>query len=162
MKIVLYGSGILAVGLAFCWAVGLVEFTYLNVVPNEPLRHPCKVTELNDTNMVLESGDIVGFRPRYTSYSDLSNQLVRSDFEVDIEPTKGRLDIYVRRYSKFRDTVPPFTIPLIRKTVGRKHRELVAFGVYVSTNSQPDGAANRSRPIRSETNRAAAAAGPGR
>jgi len=59
--------GILVAGLAICWAAGLVEFTYPNVVPNEPL-----------------------------SLSVLSKQ----------------------------------------SQVGRTHRKPLAFGIYVSTNSQ--------------------------
>jgi hypothetical protein len=162
--------GILAVGLALCWAVGLVEFTYLNVVPNEPLQHPRKVQVIDGTNMVLESGEMISFWPSDSSdrskeelYLEISNMVSHSDFQIDIETNKaGSLDILVRRYRKFRDTVPPFVIPIVRETVGRQRRGVVAFGAYTPMSSQPNGAANRSQPARSETNRASAAAGSGR
>ena len=151
---------ILLLGLAICWAAGLVEFTYANVVSNEPLLHPRKVKQFNGTNMVLESGEIIALLPRYSSersaeeiYADLSNQVSRSDFEVDLQPTKGdRVGIYVRRLRKFRDSAPPFTIPIIRQTVGRKYRQQIALGIYVTANGQ-NGVANGSQSIRSDTNR---------
>lgn len=154
MKTAICVLGILAIGLALCWTAGLVEFTYLNVVQNEPLQHPRKVEVIDGTNMVLENGEMVSFWPSDSSdrskeelYSEISNLVSRSDFQVDIETNKaGSLAILVRRHRKFRDTVPPFVIPLVRETVGRQRRGVVAFGAYRSTNSQPNGAANPSQP----------------
>jgi hypothetical protein len=122
---------------------------------------------LDGTNMVLESGEILALLAPYSSerssdeiYLDISNQVSRGDFEVDVDPKSGgRAEIYVRWPRKFRDSSPPFTIPLIRKTVGRKYKKAVAFGTYLSTNSQPSGAANGSQPVRSETNSTSSAAG---
>jgi hypothetical protein len=137
--------GILFVCLAICWEAGFVEFTYPNVVPNEPLLHPLKVRQLDGTNMLLENGQILALSPLHSSdrstdeiFLDVSNQVRRSDFEVDVERKNGeRVEVYVRWPRKFRDSVPPFTIPIIRETVGRKYRKPLAFGTYVNTNSQP-------------------------
>jgi hypothetical protein len=157
----------IAIGFAICWAAGIVEFTYPNIVPNEPLLCPQKVSRLDGTNMILESGDVIALLPRHPSersageiYSDISNQVVRSGFEVDVEPKgKDRVEVFVRHPRKFRDTVPPFTVPLFRQTVGKMYREAVALGMYVIPNSQQDGAAKGSQPIPSETNSMSSAAG---
>ena len=169
MKIAALIFGILVLGLAICWAAGLVEFTYPNVVPNEPLLHPQRVRSLDGTNIVLESGEVLALSPTHSSERspeeislDISNQLSRGGFEVDLDSKSGgRAEIYVRWPRKFRDSVPPFTIPIVRETVGRKYRKAVAVGTYIGTNSQPSGAANRSQPVGSETNRASASAGSG-
>ena len=170
MKTVALIVGILVVGLAICWAAGLVEFTYPNAVPNEPLLRPQKVRSLDGTNMVLESGEIIALSPRYSSERsgeevslDISNQVSRGGFEVDVAPKSGgRVEVFVRWPKKFRDSAPPFTIPIVPETVGRKYRKSVAFGTYLGANSQPDGAANWSQPVPSETNRTSATAGSGR
>lgn len=128
--------------IAICWAAGLVEFSYVHVVPNEPLHQPRKVQRLDGTNMVIEGGEIIGLRPKYSSersdheiLSDISNLVSRSDFQVDVEQRGGgTLEVFVRRPSKFRDCLPPVTLPLIRETVPRYRREAVAFGVFISTN----------------------------
>jgi len=160
--------GVLVLGLAICWAAGLVEFSYPNVVPNEPLLHSQKVRSLVGTNMVLESGEIIALSPRYASERsseeislDISNQVSRGGFEVDVEPKRGgeRVEIYVRWLRKFRDSAPPFTISVIPETVGRKYRKAVAFGTYLGTNSQPSGAADGSQPFSSVTNGTSGAAG---
>lgn len=161
---------ILAVALAVCWFAGFVEFTYPHVVPNEPLLHPQKVAAIDGTNIVLESGEIIALWLAHSSERsleeispDLSNQVSRSDFEVDVDPRKGeRVEIYVRWPRKFRDSVPPFTIPIIRETVGRKYRKPLAFGTYLRTNGQPNGAANHSQPVGSDTNQPSGAADSGR
>lgn len=166
-KTAILALGILAVGIALCWAAGLVEFTYLNVVPNEPLQHPRGVQGINVTNMVLDSGEIINFWPSDSSDRskeelclEISNMVSHSGFQIDIETNKaGNLDILVRRYRKFRDTVPPFVIPIVRETVGRQRRGIVACGAYAATNSQPNGPANRSQPSGSVTNRTSGAAG---
>jgi hypothetical protein len=152
--------GVLALGLAICWAAGLVEFTYPNVVANEPLLHPQSVRSLEGTNMVLRTGEIIGLWPRYSSERspeeismDISNQVSRGGYEVDVDPkTGGRLEIFVRWPRKFRDSVPPFTIPIVSERVGRHYRKSVAFGTYLGTNSQA-GEARVGQPFSSETNR---------
>lgn len=169
MKVAALITSILVLGLAICWAAGLVEFTYPNIVPNEPLLHPQKVRALDGTNMVLETGQIIALSPRYASERngeeislDISNQVSRGGFEVDVDlKTGGRVEIFVRRPRRFRDSAPPFTIPIIPETVGRKYRMAVAFGTYLGTNSQPSGAANRSQPVGSQTNGTSSAAGSG-
>jgi hypothetical protein len=158
-------TGILIIAIAICWAVGLLEFTYPSVVPNEPLLHPQKVRNLDGTNMVLESGEIIALSPRYSSdrsaqevAMDISNHVSRGGFEVDVEPKNDRrVEIYVRWPRKFRDSAPPFTIPIIPQRVGRLYRKSVAFGMHSGTNSH-DVAANSSQPVRSGTNRESAAA----
>ncbi len=168
VKTVVSVLSIFAVVLALGWAAGLVEFTYLNIVPNEPLQHPSKVQVIDGTNMVLQSGEMISFWPSRSSdrsndelYSEISNQVSRSDFQIDIETNKaGNLDIFVRRHRKFRDTVPPFVIPVVRETAGRERREMVACGIYVRTGGKPNDAANGSQQIRSDTNRTSSAAAP--
>src|SRR5258708_5463550 len=72
-----------------------------------------------------------GTLPPYSSdrsneeiYSDISNLLSRTGFEVDVDPKSGgRLEIFVRWLRKFRDSAPPFTIPVIPHTVGRRYRK---------------------------------------
>jgi hypothetical protein len=154
MKMAALITGILVACLAICWATGLVEFTYPKVVPNEPLLHAQKVRSLDGTNMILESGETIALWQQYLSdrsaeeiSMDISNQLSRGGFEVDVDPKpSGRLEIFVRWPRKFRDSVPPFTIPIIPQTVGRKFRNRVAFGTYLNTNTQPTR-------VGSETNR---------
>jgi hypothetical protein len=168
VKTVVFVLSIFVVVLVFCWAAGLVEFTYLNVVPNEPLKHPCKVQIIDGTNMLLESGEMISFWPRYSSersneeaYSDISNQVCRSGFQIDIETNRtGNLDIFVRRHRKFRDTIPPFVIPLVRKTVEKERREVVASGAYVRTGSKPNDATIGIQQNRLETNRTSSTVAP--
>lgn len=146
MKVAASFLGVVLACLAICWLAGFVEFTYQNVVPNEPLLHPLKVRQLDGTNMLLENGRALALSPLHSSdrstdeiFLDISNQVRRSEFEVDIDEKDGeRAEIYVRWPRKFRDSSPPFTIPIIRQTVGRKYRKPLAFGTYVSTNSQPN------------------------
>lgn len=160
MKAAVSIIGIVAVALAVCWAANLVVFTYPNVVPNQPLLNPQRVREVDGTNMVLESGRVVGLWPLYSSglaseevWSEISNQVRRSGFEVDIDPDQGqRLKIYVRWPRKLRDSAPPFTVPMIRQTVGREYRKPLAFGAYLNTNSQPDHTTNQNEPLRSDAN----------
>jgi len=86
-------------------------------------------------------------------YSDIRNQVSRAGFEVDVDPTNdGRVEIYVRWPRKSHDSAPPFTIPLIRETIGSKYRKAVAFGTYLRTNRQSGGTPNGSQPFRSDTN----------
>lgn len=168
VKRVVYLLGLVVIALAACWATGLADLTWVRVVPNEPLLHPQKVRGLSGTNMIMESGEVIALWPREASdrsleeiYLDISNQVRRSSFEVDIEPTRNRskLNVFIRLDSKFRDTCPPyFTVPLIWKTAGSRHREAIAYGAYLGTNSQPDGAANGRQPVRPETNQTSAAA----
>ena len=111
--------GVLAVALAICWVAGLVEFTYPRVVPNEPLLRPQKVRDLDGTNLVLETGEVIGLWPRYHSersndeiFVDISNQLSRGGFEVDVASNStsaskssfGGLESFPIRYrpSRFR------------------------------------------------------------
>lgn len=150
MKLAVLSIGGVVLGITICWVAGLVEFTYPNVVANEPLLHPQKVRSLEATNMVLQTGEIIGLWPRYSSERsreeismEISNQVSRGGFEVDVDPkTGGRVEIFVRWPREFRDSVPPFTIPLISKRVGRYYRNAVAFGAYLDTNSQPVEAPN--------------------
>lgn len=142
---------IFAAGLVACWLLGWVEFTYVKVVPNEPLLHPRQISKLQGTNMVMQDGQIIALWPSYPgrsteeSHGDISNKLRLSDFQVDIDTNYGQLDIYVRHKRKFRDSSPPFTIPLIRETVGRKSRQLLAHGEYLSSNSRSGDPTNASR-----------------
>ena len=144
----------MVIGFAF-WAVGLIEFDYVSNVSDQPLLNPQKVREFSGTNMVLESGEIIALVPRYSSaptaeaYWSISNQVSRSEFEVDIEPQDGgHVEIYVRRHRKFRDTVPPFTIPLV--PVSKYIRKAVAWGTFLSANSQlgNKGSADGDQPVR--------------
>jgi hypothetical protein len=173
-KVALSLLAVPVIGIATYWAAGLASFTSYTIVPNEPLRHPCRVKDVNGTNLLMESGQIISM---YPGFFNLSNQLSWSDFQVDIEQgdingpghfdiqqgNTNRLDIYVRRPRK-NDFIRPlvFAIPLVRKTVGASYRAWVASGTYVNTSGQPDTAANRSQPIRSETNRPSVEAGSGR
>jgi hypothetical protein len=140
--------GILAIVLGICWAAGFVEFTYPNIVPNEPLSHPQKVREINGTNMVLVSGDRIALSLPYSSERsveeislEISNQVSRSCYEVDVVEKHGdRVEIYVRWPRKFRDSAPPFTIPLIRETIGRYYRKSLAVGQHLAAESRNDPA----------------------
>lgn len=143
---------ILAAVIIISWATGVVVFTYEHVVPNEPLQHPCKVQIIYGTNMLLENGAMITFWPRWWPsdksaeeveevYEDISNQVRRSNFQIDIETNNaGSLDIFVRHPRKFRDTIPPFEIPVIRVTVGKYFREKEAFAAYMQTTNKPDWA----------------------
>src|SRR5258708_12723602 len=95
--------------------------------------------------MVIQSREMISFWPSRSSdrsndelYSEISNQVSRSDFQIDIETNKaGNLDIFVRRHRKFRDTVPPFVIPVVRHTPGRQRRTMLAFQLYMRTDAKP-------------------------
>jgi|SRR6516225_3549801 hypothetical protein len=149
MKIAAVLLGIMVLALALCWAAGFVEFTYPNVVPNQPLLDPQKVTGMDGTNILLESGSVVNLQSVYSAeplsekmYVEISNQVSRSGFEIDVEPKHGReVELYVRWPRKFRDSAPPFTIPIIHETVGRCYRKPLAYGTFVGTNSEAEGGA---------------------
>ncbi len=159
LKNVLFWCVLAVVGLAICCALDLIKFTKVIPVANEPLRHPIRVKQVNGTNLVLENGKIVRLN---SMFSDISNQLFRSDFQVDVEQgdTNGpglfeiqagntnRVDIYVRRPSR-REFIRPlsFTIPLVRRTAGTNHRAWIAYGEYVSTSSQPHPRADPNQPF---------------
>lgn len=161
--------GSLVLVTALCWALGLIEFTYPKIVPNQPLRKPRRVVRIEGTNMMLDHGQMIALFPRYGSEPlseqesiEIGNQVARSWFEVDVEPRSGReVTLYVRWPRKFRDSSPPFTIPLIRETVGRSYRKLLTDGTLVGTRSQPEGAGNRSQPAGHETNQTSSASGSG-
>lgn len=135
-----------SVVIAICWVIGFVEFPYPNVVPNEPLLHPQRVREINGTNLVLASGDRIALSLPYSSERsvgeislEISNQVSRSGFEVDVVEKQGDwVEIYVRWPRKFRDSAPPFTIPLIRETVGRYYRKSLATGRHLAGESRND------------------------
>jgi hypothetical protein len=160
MKAVTAVIGSIVLVLSLCWALGFVEFTYPRIIANQPLRNPRKVARIAGPNIIVEGGRIIALSsPKTTEllpeemWIEMSNQVRRSGFEVDVEPGKGHeVTLYVRWPRKFRDSAPPFTIPLIPETVGRSYRKRLALGTFVETNSQPEGAANVSRPSESETN----------
>ncbi len=146
MKVALRFLALAATVAVVLWVVGLVEFTSVTYVPNEPLRRPRRVKELNGTNLVLESGQAIGLDPRYGAFLGLSNQLFRSDFQVDVEQgetnvfslaeneagSSNRLDIYVRRARRREALRVGFLIPLFRKTAGENYRAWVASGRYLA------------------------------
>jgi hypothetical protein len=89
--------------------------------------------------MVLADGRVVAFQARYPS--ELSNELSQSEFEVDVEPRgSSGARIYARHKTKICGTpwAQPIVIPLIRDTVYKQQREMIALGTYVHTNSQPE------------------------
>ena len=159
LRNILFWCALAVFGLATCWALHLITLTKFIPVANEPLRHPIRVQQVNGTNLVLENGKIIGLN---SMFSDISNQLLHSDFEVDVErgDTNGpgfleiqagntnRVDIYARRPSK-SDFIRPLslTIPLIRRTTGTNHRVWVAYGEYVATSSQPHPGTDPNRPF---------------
>lgn len=146
--------------LAICWMAGFIEFTYPNIVPNEPLLHPQKVRELNGTNIVLESGQIYGLSPWLSGdgtpeewSSAFRNELKRSGFEVDVEDKQGnRVEVYVRWPRKFRDSAPPFTIPLIWQTTGKYYRKPMAFGVPLGDETKLNRIASGFQALSSDSN----------
>jgi len=124
--------------LAGGWAIGLVGFRYPHIVQRDPLLHPCKIRDLQGTNMVLADGRVIAFQATYPS--ELSNELSQSEFEVDVEPRgSSGAAIYVRHKTMICGTpwAQPIVIPVIRDTVYKQHREMIALGTYVTTNSQP-------------------------
>jgi hypothetical protein len=133
---------ILAIVVFISWATGLVVFTYEHPVVNQPLQHPCRVQIVNGTNMLLEDGRMITFWPRWSSdrsdeaYEIVSNQVRRSDFQIDIETNAFDLCIFVRYPRKFRDSAPPFEIPIIRHAVGRYGRQIEAVGKWVQTGNK--------------------------
>ena len=150
MKLAATSLAVLLFALVVGWAIGLVDFTFNNVVPNQPLQHPQQVRTIDGTNIILDSGLTVALMPWFSTEQtpeqlsvEFSNQLSRAGFEVDVEPKQGnRAELYVRWPRKFRDSAPPFTIPIIRQTVGRYYRKPLAFGMFVGTNSNQHAAAS--------------------
>ncbi|HLH56794.1 MAG TPA: hypothetical protein VKY92_24625 [Verrucomicrobiae bacterium] len=150
--------------VALCWAIGLVEFTYPKVFTNQPLQHPRKVVEIGPTDLLLDNGLLIRLLPRYGSepvsqdlFVEISNQVSRAGFEVDVEPKAGHeVTLYVRWPGKFRDSAPPFTIPLIPKRVGSNYRKVLTFGTLVSSKRQPE------RAVQSDANQTSAAGESGR
>jgi hypothetical protein len=143
-------------------ALGLVGFHYPRVVQNEPLRNPQTVVRLDGIDLGLQSGAII--RVEAMESLEISNKLSQSAFEIDVESGKDEtVAIYARLNGWVCGTpwAQPIRIPLIRDTVYRNRRQLIGFGSYVRPHSQPDGAANRSQPVGSETNRTSSAAGSG-
>jgi hypothetical protein len=126
----------------------LVGFHYPVVVQNQPLLHPIKVSLFQGTNLLLQDGDVIALD--VAEASDISNTLSQSAFEVDIEGDRsGRAAIYGRRNGWICGTpwAQPIRIPLIRDIVYKNRRELIAVGDYVSSNDQPQPAANGSQPF---------------
>jgi hypothetical protein len=144
-------------------ALGLVGFHYPRVVQNEPLRNPQTVVHLDGADLALQSGAVITVEAMDSL--EISNKLSQSAFQIDVESgNDGTVAIYARQNGWVCGTpwAQPIRIPLIRDTVYRNRRHLIALGSYVGPSSQPDGAANRSRPVGSETNRTSSAAGSGR
>ena len=162
-----------AIAVAIGWVTGFVKFTSVTFVSNEPLRYPCRVKEMDATNLVLEGGQVIRLDRAYAGSARLSNLLTQSDFQLDIERgdtnrpgafeteagNTHRLDLYVRRPRR-SDSVRPlvFTIPLIRKSAGTDNRVWMASGRYVITNNQDRGG-DGIQPIQSGTNTSPAEAG---
>jgi hypothetical protein len=152
---------VVAVLLIFCASmIGMVGFHYPHVIQDEPLQNPQKVLRVEGPNIFLESGAIIALD--HVDASSISNKLDQSAFRVDIEGAKGGpLAIWARQDGWICGTpwAQPIRIPLIRDTIYKNRRELIAVGSYVESGGQQSGPANGSQPIHSETNRTSSADG---
>ena len=156
MKIVAF----ILVVIVIAFILGLVGFTYPRVVRDEPLHHPLRVVKIEGTNIVLESGRLIALEGM--TAADITNKLQQSDFHVDVEPGHGgSVAIWARQTGWICGTpwAQPIRIPLVPVTVHKNRRKLIAVGSYIRESGQPDGTANRSQPIRAETNSTSSAAG---
>jgi hypothetical protein len=158
MKITAYIL-IIALLLILCAAsCGLVGFHYPTVIQDEPLRDPQKIARVEGTNLFLQNGSVIAID--WIKATEISNELRQSSFEVDLEGAKGEPVAIIARQDGWICGTPwaqPIRIPLIRDTVYKNRRELIAMGEYVQPNSQRDAVAHGSQPIVLKTNGTVAA-----
>jgi len=161
MKVTGYIVVTVLVVVVFGSMIGLVGFHYPSVIQDEPLRNPQKVLRVEGTNIFMEGGAVIALDQVYAS--GLCNKLKQSGVQIEVEGARGEpVAIFARQDGWVCGTpwAQPIRIPLIPDRIYKNRRELVAVGVLVG--GQPEGAANRSQPVRSGTNRTAVAAGSGR
>ncbi len=145
--------------------LGVVGFHYPRVIQNEPLKNPQKVVSVHGTDIVLERGAVISIHPvtgvDTTEASQISNLLNQTAFEIEVEDRGGPIAIYGRQNGWICGTpwAQPVRIPLIPDQVYKNRKRLIGLGSYVQSESQRNGPANGSQPIRSETNTTPGAVG---
>jgi hypothetical protein len=127
--------GLLALAAVRMRIIGL---HYPNVVQNEPLQNPQKVLRIDGTNIFLQNGAILAIDSE--DPLELSNKLVQSNFEIDIEGPKEELVAIFARQNGWICGTPwaqPICIPLIKDKVYKNRRARIAIARYESkeTNS---------------------------
>jgi len=121
--------------LVFAASLGIVGFRAPRVVQNQPLMAPIRVVSIDGAKLVLEDKRIIQTEPY--SGQDLSNQLSQSDFMVDLEPGAGEtVGVYARQTGWICGTpwAQPIRIPIIRDTVYKNRRQLIATGEFIRGN----------------------------
>jgi hypothetical protein len=159
MRVAIFSLAVVALLVIAAVGTGLVGFHYPKVVVDEPLQNPQKVTRIDGTNIFLQDGRVIAIGS--ADSLEISNRLSQSSFQIDLERTKGETAVIWARQNGWicgTSWAQPIRIPVIRDTVYKNRRQLIATGSYGAT-SQPDDAANRSQPSRSETNSTPSAAG---
>ncbi len=137
---------------------GLVGVRYPRVITDEPLKHPQKVVRIEGTKLSLADGAVVTLEG--VEEGNLSNILWQSEFTVDIdESTGGDVGVWARQNGWVCGTpwAQPIRIPLIRDTVYKNRRQMIALCSVMRPGGQPGGAANQSQPVRPQTNSMSAA-----
>jgi len=136
MRVVLTCLAIVAILVVGGSATGLIGFHYAHVVQNEPLRNPQRVVRLDGVELALQNGAVI--RVEALDTGEMSNKLSQSAFEIDVESGKEEtLGIYARQNGWVCGTpwAQPIRLPIIRDTVYRNRRVLIAFGSYVHRHS---------------------------
>src|SRR4051812_43856517 len=122
-----------------CLMFGVIGFHYPKVIQNEPLHNPQKVVRIIGSDVVMQNGAVL--RIDNMDASEISNKLSQSTFEVELDggPNGEPVAVWARQKGWVCGTpwAQPIVIPLIRDTVYKNRRCVVASGRYVQSNTQP-------------------------
>jgi len=139
MRVALYILAGVLVLLALGTAFGMVGFHYPKVIQNEPLQNPQKVTRIEGSNLILQSGAMV--RIEDMDSFGMSNRLAQSQFEIELDggSNGGPVTVWARQNGWICGTpwAQPIRIPVFLDTVYRNRKLIIATGNYVRPRAQP-------------------------
>ena len=128
---------------------GLIGIHYPHVVENQPLESPIKVVRIDGQNLTLSDGRVIIINDE--TGRNWRAVLSESENMIDVEEhDNGFVEVYGRQNGWICGTpwVQPIRIPIIRDTVYKNRRELIAIGKLKKGNSQEDAATDAAKPRR--------------
>ena len=128
---------------------GLIGIHYPHVVENQPLESPIKVVRIDGQNLTLSDGRVIIIDEE--TGRNWRAVLSESDNMIDVEEhDDGLVEVYGRQNGWIcgNPWVQPIRIPIIRDTVYKNRRELIAIGKLKKGNSQQDALTDAAKPRR--------------